>query len=216
MILEKAGASISAEAAILTEGNVSIGQTSSVPIYLISTVELTNLNFVVIYPAERFTNLTVWPDTNVLGTNIASGQFLVSFDLPADQILYGPTNVADLWFTATTNQSSAFVPLRIMNVTGVKPDGTTVANAFGYPGRVVVVGREPLLEAILHTNRQPALIVYALPGSTNHLESKTTLDVLSTWAGSDPSVVVPSNSLFKIVEPITVTNGSLFYRASRE
>ena len=41
---------------------------------------------------------------------------LICFTLPATNILYGPTNVGRLSFTAVSNQSSAFVSVRITNV----------------------------------------------------------------------------------------------------
>src|SRR5206468_6476521 len=71
--------------------------------------------------------------------------------------------VAWLNFTAATGQSSAFVSLKLDNGVGLQPDGTEVRNFAPQAGRTVVVGNEPLLEAVLTSNRQPALILYGQP-----------------------------------------------------
>jgi RHS repeat-associated protein len=165
---------------------VLAGQSNCIPMYLLSTVELTNLSFRVVYPANRFTNLGVHVNTQQvpipLTTNLAAGDFLLSFTLPEDRILHGPTNVGDFCFSTLANQSSAFVPLVVTNLVGRKPSGTVVANAFGYPGRVVVIGRQPLLEAFLSTNGEPMLVLYGNPGTNYVVEYRTTLQSGAPWA----------------------------------
>ncbi len=206
--------------ASLGRTEMQAGTTSSVPIYLLSTVELTNLSFTVVYPPDRFTNLMVLADTNVVPepftTNLNDHQFLVSFALSEEEVLYGPTNVGELSLEALAGQSSAFVPLEITEVTGRKPDGGIVGTWYGYPGRVVVIGPEPLLEAVLNSNREPALIVYGTPGTTNQLQSRTTLDLFSNWADGWLPVVVPTNGLWQVVDPLELTNAIQFIRARRE
>ena len=195
------------------------GTTSSVPIYLLSTVELTNLSFTVVYPPERFTNLMVLADTNVVPvpftTNLSDHQFLVSFALPEAQVLYGPTNVGELSLVALADQTSAFVPLEITEVTGRKPDGGLVGIWYGYPGRVVVLGEEPLLEAFIATNGQPALILFAQPGTSNTLESVSGLGTATGWIPGQ-TVMLPTNALFQVVQPIVITNNAVFIRALRK
>lgn len=192
------------------------GTTSSVPIYLLSTVELTNLSFTVVYPPERFTNLMVLADTNIVSvpftTNPTEQQFLVSFALLENQVLYGPTNVGALSLEALAGQSSAFVPLEITKVTGLKPDGGLVGSWFGHPGRAVVLGEAPLLEALIASNGQPALILYAPPGSSNTLEFAPGLVPVTTWTPGQ-AVVVPTNALLQVVQPVVITNNAVFIRA---
>ena len=76
---------------------------------------------------------------------------VVVFMLSGDRVLQGPTNVARLCFQTVANQPSTNMPLPVIDVDGVKPGGATVANAYGYPGRVIVIGSQPLLEAAIGT-----------------------------------------------------------------
>jgi hypothetical protein len=117
-----------------------------------------------------------------------------------------------LHFTAISNQSSAFVPLLIDNTVGRQPDGSEVRNFAPQAGRVVVVGGEPLLEAILASNRQPALILYGLPGPDYVIEGKPRLDTALPW----PAVWEGAQSnLFQQIQPIGGTNRMMFFRARR-
>jgi hypothetical protein len=97
-------------------------------------------------------------------------------------------------------------------VDGRKPDGANVANAYGYPGRVAVVGREPLLEALLTTNGLVQLILYAAPGTTNVLQTATQLPATGAW--SSGQTVVTSNIVTQF-PPLAPTNRTLFIRAVR-
>ena len=190
------------------------GTTNSVSIYLLSTTALTNMGFTVVYPPERFTtNFTLVVNSPQVLTQslevIDAGQVQVGFTLPADTVLYGPTAVGELGFTAVPGQSSAFVPLQVRDVTGLKPDGTNVANAYGYPGRVVVIGPEPLLEAWLSGQTNVALRLYGNPGS-NYLMSWTTNLPPTTWTPgwwSDPLT-----NLWETWE-IPPTEPQLYFRA---
>ena len=127
-------------------------------------------------------------------------------------MLHGPTNVGQLSFTALSNQSSAFVPLPIVVVTGLKPDGVPVGNWYGHPGRVVVVGNEPLLEAYLNTNRDVMLILYSIPGSTNEILSCPELHGTATWTNFK---TVSLTNLFEFIEVNNPINSKLFFRALR-
>ncbi|MBE0544528.1 MAG: immunoglobulin domain-containing protein [Verrucomicrobia bacterium] len=191
------------------------GTTSSVPIYLLSTVELTNLSFTVVYPPERFTNLMVLADTNLVPvpftTNLSDHQFLVSFALPEAQVLYGPTNVGELSLEALAGQSSAFVPLEITEVIGRKPDGGLVGTWYGYPGRVVVIGPEPLLEAWRAGQTNVALTLYGNPGTTYQVNYSTNLPPATWW----PEWTVPLTNLWKTWE-VEPTAPQMYYRAVQD
>jgi len=112
--------------AALGKSIVLAGQTSSVPIQLISTTILTNMAFTVIYPVDRFTtNFTLAINSPDIITQhcevVTPGQLQVSFTLPSNRPLYGPTKIGELGFTTLPDQPSAFVSLPIVDVTGLKP-----------------------------------------------------------------------------------------------
>jgi hypothetical protein len=202
--------------ASLGNGVVQAGGSSGVAIRLLSTVELTNFSFAIRPPPARFTNLAVHPDISLVTTsftsNLANGDFFVNFTLPGDRILQGPTNVADLSFEALANQTSAFVWLDLSGVAGQKPNGDLVVNRFGHAGRVAVVGEAPLLEAVLSTNGQVQLVLYALPGTTNCLETTTVLTPQPLWTPWQTNI---QTSLAQTLLPPSATN-QLFIRAVKQ
>ena len=191
---------------------VLAGQTSSVPVRLLSTTALTNMAFTVVYPPERLTNFTITVNSPQVLTQRLSfpqpGQVQVSFTLPAASVLHGPTNVGQLGFTTLPDQSSAFVPLPITDVVGLKPGSNLTANAYGYPDRVVVVGPEPLLEANWGVDRQPLLRLYGKPGSSYAMEWRTN-SMAGAWQFGWR---VPMTNLFQDFG-IGATNPRQFYRA---
>jgi hypothetical protein len=66
---------------------------------------------------------------------------------------------------AVSNRLSAFVPLTLTDLQGRRlADGSIVMSDFEGKGRLVVIGKEPLLEAIIATNGQLSLILYGQPG----------------------------------------------------
>jgi hypothetical protein len=196
---------------------VQAGGSNSVAIRLLTTIELTNLSFIVIPPSARFTNFAVHANANLVATpftaHLANHDFFVNFNLPGDRVLHGPTNVAELSFEALANQTSAFVSLDVAVVVGHKPDGAVVGNAYGYPGRVVVVGENPLLEVVRCMNGQFQLILYALPGTTNRLETTTSLPAQPFWIPWQTNVQA---SLVHSVPCLSATNRTLFIRAMRQ
>jgi hypothetical protein len=153
------------------------------------------------------------PQAAAAGDSRAPTEFYaLSLSTCPNQSLIGTQQVAWLHFTAISNQSSAFVPLLIDNTVGRQPDGAEVRNFAPQAGRVVVVGAEPLLEAILATNRQPALILYALPGPDYTIEGKPRWDASlpwqTVWQGAQ-------TNLFQQIQPIGGTNRMMFFRAKR-
>jgi hypothetical protein len=188
------------------------GHTSSVPVVLLSTTALTNMVFTVPLPPDRLTNFALVVNSpQVLTQQLQiSGvsNLQVSFILPASSVLHGPTNVGLLSFVALTNQSSAFVPLPLTNVSGKKPDGGPVANAYGQPGRVVIIGNEPLLEAALGTNAQRLLTLYGKPGSSYQMAFSTNL-LRTNWV---PVWHFPMTNLSEVFQA-DQKSPLLFYRA---
>ena len=96
---------------------VYAGESNSVPIYLLSTVELTNLYFHVLYPPERLTNFSVQADAHPamapLASNVACGQCYIGFTWTTNEVLHGPTNVGTLCF-----QTDAGTNLGLRHVAG--------------------------------------------------------------------------------------------------
>ncbi len=192
---------------------MQVGTTSSVPVRLLSTVALTNLTFQVLYPAERFTNFLLTPNSPHVLTQqlrlLSPGCLEVSFTLPGSSVLHGPANAADLAFVAPTNQTSAFVPLLIENVDGRRPDGGLAANASGQAGRVVVIGREPLLEGVHGLDGKPHVLLYGNPGVSYQLERRTNI-ISGSW---QPLGAMLMTNLWRDAHTGEVSHPAMFFRA---
>jgi RHS repeat-associated protein len=191
---------------------MQIGQTSSVPVLLLSTTALTNMAFTVPFPPDRLTNFAITVNSAQVLTQsmqlLDSAHVQVSFALPASSVLHGPTNVGLLSFAALTNQSSAFVPLAIINVSGHKPDGGLAASAYGQAGQVVIIGKEPLLEAALGTNDQRLLTLYGNPGASYQMAYSTNL-LTTNWVPVWQGTMTNLSEVFQADH----TPSQLFYRA---
>lgn len=197
--------------------NVLAGQQACIPLNLLSTVELTNLTFSVLYLPERLSDFTLEINPEVVSapllTDVAPGELRISFDLPADKVLRGPTNVATLCLTALPDQPSAFVPIEVANVDGQRPDGRKVANAYGLPGRVAVVGAEPLIESRLPNPSEALLLLYGQPGTTSILECADSLTPPIEWR--ECATITMDEMVLEVPMP-EATGQSLFIRARRE
>jgi hypothetical protein len=139
-----------------------------------------------------------------------TGFHTLSFSTCSNQFLIGTQQVAWLHFTAISNQSSAFVPLLLDNTVGHQPDGSEVRNFAPQAGRVVVVGEEPLLEALRTVNGQVGIILYSLVGVTNVVETTVQLPVDGAWL---PFAEIVATNLFNHLPPFTPGNQQRFYRA---
>lgn len=154
------------------------GDSVSLSLELLSTVQLSNVLMTGTYPAQRFTDLTLLISTQQVET-------VAFFDLPgADMMALGlnmqtnhtlrtNTEIATVGMRAFSNQSSAFIWNTLPGVEAYRLDGSMVTNAYGLAGRIVVVGEEPLLEALRAPSNQVALLQYAPTGSTMTIEWST-------------------------------------------
>ena len=195
-----------------------IGGTSTLPIYLYSTEVLTNFAMSVKLPENILTATALEPAAPEICTNtlvqISNSLYEITLTACSDPWLQ-PTQgelVAWLYLTAASNQPSAFVHLNLGNSVGTQPDGVGVTNYVTQNVRVVIVGNEPLLDAVLDTNQQPALVLYGLTGTTNTLEFKTSLGSSTVW-GPDQQIIM--TNLEQIISPISLPEGQKNYRAWR-
>jgi RHS repeat-associated protein len=155
------------------------GTSGRVPINLVSSLALTNLEMTLVTAPGRLTDFTIEPLVAALCTNtvvvLGGGQYRLDLVTCPGAFLIGTQQVAWLHFTAVTNQSSAFAGLAFKDLAGHQPDGNSVANFEPQSGRVVVVGEEPLLECVFATNGRPMLILYGEPASGYGIDSRTNL-----------------------------------------
>jgi hypothetical protein len=177
----------------------------------LSTVGLTNLSFIVQFPANRFTNWSITANNPAMGAAavqvVDTSHVSVRVGARPGQVLQGPTLAGSLCFDAAPG-SSAFVPLEITAVSGLKSDGAPVGNISGLPGEVAVVSTAPLLEAGL-VNQSRLLTLYGSPGANYVIEWRTNL-LQGSWRTGWSVTLTNVSETFNGVG----TEGStVFYRA---
>jgi hypothetical protein len=203
---------------ILGQQVLLAGQSGHVPVWLISTVPLTNLSMTLVAPADRlggYSLQTLVPQicTNTI-TPLSNDLHRLNFVACPGQSLIGTQQVAWLNFTTVSNQSSAFVRLEFTDLVGRMADGTPVANFAPQSGRVVVIGEEPLLEMIHGTNGQPLLILYGKPASGYTVESRPDLTA-GAWQPALPGLAITTNLWLDFPSPGSTNRGN-YYRAVRQ
>ena len=194
---------------------VQVGQNGSVPVRLISSAGLSNLSFSVELPAGRLTNLTVLAVAGEVDSvdiqSSATTRPSIIVNSRAGQSLQGDRELATFNFGTVSNQSSAFVTLIPTNVVAQKPSAALVTNVVSLSGRLVLIGREPLLESSLSTLGTPSLTLYGNPGSTHQLQIAPALGVANAWSNW---MRVPMTNLMQILPGLNLpTNGIIFYRS---
>ena len=88
----------------------------------------------------------------------------------AGQSFSGNKSLGQLTFTAGPEPSSAFVPLRVTGLTATKPNAALVEQVVSESGRVVVVGAEPLIEALRSDDGSRTLTLYGRPNAAYAIE----------------------------------------------
>jgi len=198
------------------------GQTSSVPVTLLSSlpatqiaaIGLTNVGAVLHISEDRLTELALTDWAPELGNasiqKQAADTWQIQFTAAAGQVFQTTQQLAQLSFLAVSN-SSAFVPLLVSDITNFQVSGQSVWRTLAGVSRAVVLGDEPLLEALPKTNGYPNLLIYGAPG--------TDYDVLSSsviapgaiwqpiWLGTMPA------NMWMPVSGLTNTEPAMFFRA---
>jgi uncharacterized repeat protein (TIGR03803 family) len=196
-------------------GVAEAGGGTCVPVNLFTTVGLTNLQFTVASPSGFLTNLTVSSTNSAIASATVGGgdgsQWEFNFGVQNGQVLQGTTVIGSICL-GTLNGNSAFVPLVVTNIDALaaatnNPPPTNVA---AQTGRVVVIGPQSLLEALLDTNSNPALTVYGHPGETYGILSTTNLLDVSSWT---PWGSVTMSGLSQVISLGRPTNQIRFFEA---
>jgi hypothetical protein len=191
---------------------VQAGQSACLPVNLLSTVGLTNLSFTLTFPANRFNNWSIASNNPAMGASsvqvLDASHASFAVDARPGQVLQGPTLAGSICF-GTLSGSSAFVPLEVGSVSGIKSDGVPVGNISGGSGQVAVLSAAPLLAASLSTNQLRLLSLYGNPGSTYKIEWKTNL-LQGAWT---PGWTIVLTNLSQTFIGVGMEGPTVFYRA---
>jgi len=165
--------------------NLYRGNASSVAIDLESPLDLVGLRFGLSVPVTALDQLSLAP----LAPELATATILpdgpdhsrLEFTSVAGSTFVGSERLARLQFHAPDGTASLKVPLEPDSTVGVKPDGSTIANPRVVPGRVVVIGEQPVLD-LGWNGAAPLLQVYGRTGVQYRLETAVVLAADAVWS----------------------------------
>jgi hypothetical protein len=163
--------------------NVLSGERGALPLILRSSLDLTNLTLVVEVPAMRLADLNLRGlGSEVTGLSLVStsaNHSRLTFTLDPALATASVRDLAALDFLAVSNYHSAIVPLDAYSLLAWRASGVAVTNGTADDGRVIIVGREPVLESVL--TPQPRLLLYGRPGAGYALEYRTNSAGSGAW-----------------------------------
>ncbi len=193
-----------------------VGESGCVPVFLESSDSLTNLVFTLSTPPGGFTNFSVSataPEKTIARVqSLSADEVQVTLAAQVGQSFSGPAQVAQVCFSLTAPQPSAFVMLSASNILAFRTDGNPVGNAVSIPGRVVVVGEQPLLDCVLDENDHPLLILFGKPSPGYSIDTRTEL-FSGQWVTALTNLTV-TNLSTRIVPPPSASSVN-FYRTKR-
>jgi hypothetical protein len=185
-----------------------------VPVTLVTTTGLTNLQVLLSIPEDRLAPLGLTDLGPGIGNATlqqqASNLWLMDFTATPGQALQATQALARLSFLAVTNRS-AFVPLTMEVRTNLTTEGLGVWRTLVDNGRGVVIEREPLIEALPPTNGLPSLILYGISGVTYRILFTPVLPASDGWQAIWLGTM-PTNLLMP-VSGLTNTGPAMFFRA---
>jgi hypothetical protein len=193
------------------------GHTTNVWVQFASSANLSEVSFLVDLSGNSLTNLA-WdslaaefdpasatvtpqgPTTCLLHLATRSGQFIT-----------GSRQIGQLAFSAIPGQHSAFVAVKPQPLTASRTDTTLVTNLFSQPGRAVVIGPEPLLDAGFALDGTRQLTLYGNPATTYGIDYLTSLASPTTWIRLPTQF--PLTTLSAPVQGLEPAASPIFYRA---
>ena len=150
------------------------GRRTNVPVQFAATAPLTNLMFTVRLPTDRLTALALdnlVPSLASATLDVAQpGRALLTFAALPGQTLSGTQQLARLHFTVVAGQGSAFLPLQLSDVTGLRAQPGLAPGVLLNHGRGIAVEVQPLLEA-LNIGGARTLTLYGRAGTNYVIES---------------------------------------------
>jgi len=159
--------------------NLLVGGTSSVPVVLTTQLPLTNITVVLDTPTNSLTDLAmVAVSREVIATllqPLGASQYGISLTLNPALTPGDTRTLAQLAFASVPQDHSAIVLLRVLEPSGLQADGQAAAKPAAANGRVIIVGKEPVMDASPGTNASLMLTLYGNPGASYEVDYKASL-----------------------------------------
>ena len=188
------------------------GEAGSIPLSIASSEGVTDITFGLRIPTNRLSNLTL----QTIAPEIQSAQFVpvdsssygIEITTRAGTAIQGTQEVARLHFVAVSNAPPSFNIIQPFEIEGSRIEGTPYARGLARNGRVIVVGDQPLLEALLLPADVRDVMVYCRPGATINLE--TSLISSGGWTNHATRSMITLSERFT---NLRTNESTRFYRA---
>jgi|GEM_PF-1647902 len=191
--------------------NLLAGESSSVPLVLSASLQLTNINLQLTAPGQWLTNLGLrLLSGEVSGVNLSplgADTYVLNFNLNPALQTASVRPVATLDFLTRSNYHSAIVPLGATSLLAQDLAGNLITNGTATSGRVIVIGREPILD--IKNVPPPQITLYGRPGAIYSLLANSNLlgGVWSEFAR------LPQTNRSVWITPANISAPQTFYRA---
>ena len=191
--------------------NMLVGQSNSVAVTLSSQSPLTNITAVLQASTNSLTNLALAPvSPEVMGTilqPLGSNQYAIAFNLnPA--LSPGITRtLAQFSFSSVPQLHSSIVPLQVSQTAGLETGGLSATKPGAANGRVIIVGREPVLDSVSGTNSSFTLTIFGNIGSNYQMAFTTNL-ALTNWQTGASVLISNQEQNFNL----PATNAIMYFR----
>jgi hypothetical protein len=194
----------------LGRGIVERGFIGHIPIEFFASTPVNDIQLDFDVPIGETPDLRVEALTGEISTlnlvNISPGKYRLTIRTVTGQTLSARKAIAELVFTPP-EAPSAFVHLRPTALVVKKPDVSVIEAVFMTAGRLVAIGHEPLLEAVLLPNGRE-VILYAKVGRTYRIDESINLLLQGNWGG--PQTVTPTALDTHL--PVTNPAGTIYFR----
>jgi hypothetical protein len=138
----------------------------------------------------------------------AGTNYTLSFRALAGNLISGQGPAVLLSFVSTNN-TSAFVPIRPANILSHKADASVLPPLLATSGRLTLIGNEPLVEATMDTTGRK-LTLYGKPWSSYEIQRSVQVGTGTQW---ELVARVPMTDLTFSLANLNTNDRTQFYRA---
>jgi hypothetical protein len=199
---------------ILGTNAVLAGTSANVPITVNSESALGDISFTLNLPTNLFTSISVVGTSPVLNSatlqTVSSNQVKLAFTTATGLNLLGNQQIAQLNFTAVSNDSSAFIRLQAQSIQATNPNPATSISFLANQGQLVIVGPKSLLQTSLGDGGSRSLALYGIPWASFEVQYSTNLANPNGW---HDLMRVPMTNIVATFSGLNTNMPNVFYRA---
>jgi hypothetical protein len=194
---------------------VQAGASTDLPLVVYSGFGAVDFTLFFEHPANRIAGMDLAdPAGNIGGSSVWSFSETTSalnIRATTDQPIQGVQRPAELRVVTLPAQSTAVIDLSLTGVAATNESGSFSATGPGDTVRLLIVGREPFLEALLLSTGQRSLRLYGNPGTNYMIETAANLSSETPWEPFITDILL--TNLSQLISIPAAATPAVFYRA---